>query len=183
MKIINPISSILILVPTLVFTPAWAQEYIAGAPAWCQEALRMQFPSKPVSGTLDGVPFEFKQAILTPLPRLNRYQLTIEGAATSGKSAPKICFTFLSNEVEGKSFNMPHQKKDTDGIRYSDECFYKDGEQFNLHSTEYSARIVFQKKRPDGLIPGYISFRAQSKLKKWKDSSLIGFFYARVSKD
>lgn len=183
MKIINPISSILILVPVLDCTPACAQEYNAGAPAWCQEALRMQFPSKPVSGTLDGIPFEFKQAILTPLPRLNKYQLTVEGAATSGKSAPKICFTFLSNEVEGKSFNMPHQKKQPGGVWYSDECFYKDGEQFSLYSTEYSARIVFQKKRPDGLVPGYISFRAQSKLKKWKDSSLIGFFYARVGKN
>ncbi|MDX2105561.1 MAG: hypothetical protein SFY67_04080 [Candidatus Melainabacteria bacterium] len=182
MKIVNLARSVLVLVLVLIFTPAFAQEYIADAPAWCQAALRLPFPSKPVSGTLSGLPFNLKQATLTPIPKFERYQLVIEGEGPDGGIAPRICFTILSNEVEGKSFNLPHQKKSSSGIRYSDECFYLNGEQFNLHFREYSARVVFQKKRPDGLVPGYISFRAQSKLKKWKDSSLIGFFYAQSKK-
>lgn len=181
MKIVNLARSILVLVLVSIFAPVFAQEYIADAPAWCQEALRLQFASKPVSGVLDESPFKLKQAVLTPLPKFEKHQLTLEGESTVGGTAPKICFTVLSNEVEGKSFNFPHQKKCTSGIKYSDECFYLNGEQFMLHFSEYSARVVFQKKRPDGLVPGYISFRAQSKLKKWMDSSLNGFFYARVA--
>jgi hypothetical protein len=160
--------------------PANSQEFIGQqSPVWCQEALREKFPSTPVAGTLDGATFKFKQAELIPLPRLDQYQLKIEGETLPGANKPRVYFELLTNDVEGKSFNVPHQLKKTGGIFYGDANFYVNDNSYNLYSHEYCARIVFLKKRPDGLIPGYVAFRAQSKLKKWKNSSVIGFFYAR----
>lgn len=164
-----------------IFSPALAQEFLKEAPGWCQQALRLPFPSTPVAGSLDGKPFKFKQAILTPLPQYEKHQFKIEGESPADGAAQKIIFSLLTNDIEGKSFNVPHEMKKSGGIFRSEASFYSNDEQFNLYSNEYSARIVFLKKRADGLIPGYISFRAQSKLKKWKDSYLIGFFYARAN--
>ncbi len=161
-------------------TSANSQEFIGQkSPAWCQEALREKFPSTPVAGTLDGATFKFKQAELVPLPQYDRYQFRIRGETLPGANEPRVYFELLTNDVEGKSFNVPHQLKKTGGIFCGDASFNVNDNNYSPYSYEYCARIVFLKKRPDGLIPGYIAFRAQSKLKKWKNSSVIGFFYAR----
>jgi hypothetical protein len=178
-------SGLLALILSIWGLPLHSQEFNGkDASAWCQAALREKIPKTLVSGSLCGQKFLLKAASCSNAGISKMYMLSLKSGTGS---APRVYVHLLETEIEGKTIAFPQQKKAADGIYYSEAGMSGPDYDIPLGANECCGRIMFAKKRPDGLIPGYIAFRAEPRMPKWKakypQSSLSGFFYASTKAD
>jgi hypothetical protein len=173
-----------VFIITTVWSAASAQDEPSTLPKadfpWMNMAARMPFLTRPVVGRIGGQPFVPTRYELGPEPDLGAYYLRFWNG--NNRELPTQCISikiYVTNiPVEGCTFTV-----------YDEQLNWEDKLQVILSDPKLPTKITTLEgneacgmrlqflKEKKGLIPGYISFRANTK----PETSLNGYFYVPVA--